>query len=86
MLNYHMSEEKIYIITRDIEDDDVCEESFWKELAIFSDLREAVNELNEIYNKTPDFKYYNYHIKVYYKINKKYIVSNEIHYHKLAYS
>ena len=26
-----MSEEKIYIITRDIEDYDVCDESFWKE-------------------------------------------------------
>jgi hypothetical protein len=81
-----MSEEKIYIITRDIEDYDVCDESFWKEVLIFSDLPEALNELNEIYKKTPDFKYYNYHIKVYYKINKKYIVSNETYYHKLNYS
>jgi hypothetical protein len=81
-----MSKENIYIITRDIEEYDVCEESFWKELLIFSDLHEALNELNEIYLKTPDFKHYNYHIKVYYKINKKYIVSNLIYYHQLGYS
>lgn len=81
-----MSEEKIYIITRDIEEGDVSEDSFWEELLIFSDLHEALTELNEIYKKTPDFKYYNYHIKVYYKTNKKFIVSNEIHYHQLSYS
>ena len=77
---------KLYIIVRDIEEDDACEASFWKDLLIFSDLHEALNKLNEIYKNTPDFKYYNYHIKVYDKINNKYIVSHHTYYHQKGYS
>lgn len=81
-----MSVDKIYIITRDIEEDDSCEEFFWEELLIFSDLHESLNKLNEIYKNTPDFKFYNYHIKVYDKIDKKYILSHQRYYHQLGYS
>lgn len=78
-----MSEDnKLYIITKDIEENDACEESFWKELLMFSDLQEALHELNNLYKNTPDFKYYNYHIKVYYKINKKYVISHQTYYHQ----
>jgi len=66
---------KLYIITRDIKDYDACEEKFWSELLIFSDLDEALNNLTDILKTSPDCKHYNYHIKVYDKINKKYIVS-----------
>ena len=77
---------KLYIITRDIEENDACEESFWKELLMFSDLQEALHELNNIYKNTPDFKCYNYHIKVYDKINKKYVISHQTYYHQRGYS
>jgi len=78
-----MSEDnKLYIITRDIEENDACQESFWKELLMFSDLQEALHELNNLYKNTPDFKYYNYHIKVYDKINKKYVISHQTYYHQ----
>jgi len=77
---------KLYIITHDIEKHDACEPNFWKNLLIFTDIHEALNELNEIYKKTPDFKSYNYHIKVYDKINKKYIVSHQTYYHQRGYS
>lgn len=81
-----MANNKLYIITRDIEEDVVCEEKFWSQLLIFSDLHEALNKLNEIYNNTPDFKNFNYHIKVYDKINKKYMVSHQNYYHQIGYS
>ena len=82
-----MSEDnKLYIITRDIEENDAYEESFWKELLMFSDLQEALHELNNIYKNTPDFKCYNYHIKVYDKINKKYVISHQTYYHQRGYS
>jgi len=38
-----MSEDKIYIITRDIEEDDSCEEFYWEELLIFSYLHESLH-------------------------------------------
>ena len=79
-----MSEDKkLYIITRDIEEDDVCEEKFWEELLIFCDFDEALNKLDETYENTPDFKHFNYHIKVYDKIGKKYVLSNR-KYHKIG--
>ena len=77
---------KLYIITRDIEENDICQENFWRELLIFADLHEALNKLNDIFKKTPDFKDYNYHIKVYDKINKTYIVSHQNYFHQTGYS
>lgn len=76
----------LYIITRDIEEHDICEDNFWKNLLIFTDSKEALNELNNIYNNTPDFKHYNYHIKVYDKINNKYVISHKTYYHQKGYS
>jgi len=81
-----MSEKKLYIITRDIEEKDVNDNDFWKSLLMFTDLHEALHELNEIYKKTPDFKHYNYNIKVYDRINNKYTKSHQTYYHQKGYS
>lgn len=76
----------LYIITRDIDEDDINEVNFWKKLLIFTDSREALNELDNIYKNTPNFKHYNYHIKVYDKINNKYVISHKTYYHQQGYS
>jgi hypothetical protein len=76
----------LYIITRDIQENDVDDLNFWKNLLIFTNSQEALNELDNIYKNTPDFKYYNYHIKVYDKINNKYVVSHKTYYHQRGYS
>lgn len=81
-----MSEDKyIYIITKDIEEDDACDDNIWKELLIFSDLPEALNQLSELYKNKHDFKYYNYHIKVYVKVNNKYLCCHQRYYHQKGY-
>ena len=81
-----MSKNKLYIITRDIEENDIYKDKFWKGLLMFTDLHEALNELNKIYQTNPNFKYYNYHIKVYDKINNKYIPSHQTYYPQKGYS
>ena len=44
---------------------------------IFSDLETAKNELKEIHNKIPDFKYYGFVICVYTLKNNKFEKTNE---------
>lgn len=77
---------KLYIIVKDIEENDADENDFLESLQIFTDLKEALNELDNIYKKDPYFKYYNYHIKVFNKINNKYIITHQTYYHQTGYS
>ena len=73
--------DKLYVIVFDtnfIEQDE--NEKFWKELNIFTNLDDALLELKNLYNTICEFKFVNYHIKVYIKNNNKYLLSNEIHY------
>ena len=44
-------------------------------ISFYADLEKAKNELKNIYNKTPDYKYDNYHIVVYNLIDNEYINS-----------
>jgi len=81
-----LEDTKLYIITRELIEGGVCEDKFWRELLIFSDLHEALNKLNDIFKKNPDFNPYNCYIKVYDKINKKYVVSHQNYYHQIGYS
>ena len=80
------SSNKLYIIVRDIEEDDAESNDFLCNLRIFIDLKEALNELDNLYKTCPYFKYYNYHIKVFNKINNKYIITHQTYYHQIGYS
>jgi hypothetical protein len=46
---------------------------------LYTDLEKAKNELKNIYNRTPDYKYDNYHIAVYNLIDNEYINSQIIY-------
>jgi hypothetical protein len=48
-------------------------------IAFYADLEKAKNELKNIYNRTPDYKYDNYHIAVYNLIDNEYINSQIIY-------
>ena len=76
----------LYVIVRDIDEYDADDKNFWENLQIFTNLKDALKELNNINKMEPLFKYYNYHIKTYIKINNKYILSHQTYYYQKCYS
>lgn len=45
-------------------------------ISFYNNLEKAKNELKNIYNKTIDFKHYNYKINVYKLVDNEYIITN----------
>lgn len=80
-----MTDNKIYFISQDIYSEEDSEE-FWKNMKIFTNLKDALDELDQIYNNTPDFKWSGYCVRTLTKIDNKYVNSHETYYHQKGYS
>lgn len=80
-----MTNNKIYFISQDIYSEEDSEE-FWKNMKIFTNLKDDLDELNEISNNEPVFKWGGYYVRTLTKINNKYVNTHETYYHQKGYS
>lgn len=66
---------KLFIISYDADnyEENQCDIGFYTDLEI------AKNKLKDIYNKTPDYKYYGYKISVYELVGSEYITTHKIY-------
>jgi hypothetical protein len=72
--------DNLFIINYDIDDLDpingiAC-------CGIYNELEKAKEELKNIFNKTPDYKFFGYKIMVYNLVNNEYKFSNKIYIYK----
>ena len=78
-----LNSNNIYIIKSNINFEDDFFDSIYdfkdSYQLIFSDLETAKNELKEIFNKTPDFKFYEFKICIYTLRNNRYENTNDIY-------
>jgi len=67
---------QLFVINYNINEDDILFSG------IYIDLETAKNELKNIYNKTVDYKYYDYRITVYNLVDKEYKITDKIYTYK----
>jgi hypothetical protein len=80
-----MSHNKLYFISQDVYTQEFTEQ-FLNNITIYANLKDALDELNKIYNNTPDFKWYGFCVRTLIKIKDKYIQGHETYYHQKGYS
>ena len=72
---------KLYFISKDLYSEEESN-NFWKEFEIFTDLKDALDKLNQLYENTPDFKWHGFCVKTLIKHDNKYIRSHQTYYYQ----
>lgn len=80
-----MSANKLYFISQDVFSHELVEE-FINNITIYTNLKDALDELNKIYNNAPDSKLYGFCVRTLIKKDDKYIQGHDTYYHQKGYS
>jgi hypothetical protein len=80
-----MSLNKLYYISHDVYSQELCQD-FFKNIIFYINLKDALDELDNIYKKDLNLKWYGFCIKTLIKKENKYIQSHETYYHQKGYS
>ena len=72
--------DKIYFVSQDLYSEEDSE-VFWGNMNLYTNLQDALDKLNNIYNNEPEFKWGGYCVRTFAKMNNIYVNTNEVYYH-----